>query len=982
MRARGGFGRLSRVCGALLALSALLARAEAPGTAASPRVVSAAAAAPSGTDGDGAGGDGGRRVLLQSSGVADYTVSVAEQSNVTLNLEAPSPLRAVLLPGAPGWLAGVALLAPVAARPPQLLNQLAANWAVAGAAIPATTAARVTNATARLVTLAVPALTLGAETASGSLVYMLYDGAALTAPVNVTLRVTPLLLPALSRFRRWPLWALWPEGSPAAVDWWAPGGAAAAAQPPALPAGHYLVQRVLAPEAGAPATAARLSPFPLAWGRNDAALLGGGDAAPRRVPALQTALSGTGATAPRFAAVSAAGGHAVGVTSDGRVFAWGQGADAALGQGPGLPAAPTATPLAVTGGGLSGSVVTAVAAGGAHSLALTAAGAVFSWGDNSRGQLGRAAADAAAVAAGSPAPAASLPARVAFPAGVTITALAAGRAHSLALAADGAIWAWGDNGAAQLGLAACEGAADASAPGAVACQRWGGADPRPVVPTPARQAGFAARADDAAVDSMARPPLRFVAARSVAAAGDSSFALASSPPGALFAWGSHAAGMLGLGAAGAVLSPEADVAALPVPVPGLRGVELVSLAASATSRHALALGADGAVYAWGDNTRGQLGVNASAAVAWDPVRVTALAGINISALAAGGAHSLAVSDVGEVFAWGSDAFGQCGVGPPPTPQHLLTRRGWLAPADFADGVAAAASGAPPMLDATPVVLPSPGDPGAADDDGLSPVQWAAAAATARRRRSLLQAGAVAYPTVRPALSGSAFAAAASGLLSSAAAAATGGWGAAPGHGAGSAGEWLAVVPYPALVAGAQQADWVAAGAATSFAVRRGCAPGTELQRGVAGIGAGVCVPCARGSISTALSSLTCTACPTGQASPDPGGTVCALCAAGSYAAATGTANCTLCDAGKYLPFPGAAAAAQCLVCPRGSFGAQKGAAACVRCPPGAYASEESAQACSTCVAGTYQPRVGASNVTQCIKCPRQASHCAACLLCF
>ena len=969
-----GTRRLARACAALLTLSALLA-AEAPAPA-PPLVVFPAADA---------GGGGGGRALLQLSAVQpDYVAYVSEQSNVTLLLAAPctpstalpagpcapSPLRAVLLPGNRSWLAGVTLLSPAAAVPPALPLLLGATASALAPSqcsascfdVPGRTVARVTNAsTARAVTLAVPALTLGSEGASGTLVYMLYDGATVAAPTNVTLRVTPLLLPALSRFRRWPLWAVWPEGGAAPVlDWWAPGAAAIAT--PNATQTPFLMQRVLAPEAPVPANATRLAPFPLAWGRNDAAQLGSGDAAPRRAPLLQTPLSGAGASALRFAAISASSGHALGLTADGRVWAWGQGADAALGQGPGAPASPTSAPLPVTGGGLGALVVTAVAAGGAHSLALTSGGAVYSWGDNSRGQLGRG--DAPAT-----------PGRVPFPAGVAITALAAGRAHSLALAADGAVWAWGDNGAAQLGLAQCDGAADASAPGAVTCQHWGDADPRPMVAAPSRLAGFMARGDDVSVDATARPPLRFVPAAVIAAAGDSSFAIASAPAGALFAWGAHTAGLLGLGAAGSALAPEADVAPFPVRVAALEGVPLVALAASATSRHALGLGADGGVWAWGDNTRRQLGLNATApAVVWAPERVQALAGINISALAAGGAHSLALSDLGEVFAWGSDAFGQCGVGPAPSAGYVLTRRGWLSPANFTAG---AAVGAPALLDATPVVLPPPGAAGAADDDGLTPLQWAASAATARRRRSLLQAGAVAYPTQRAALSGGAFTSAASGMPGGGGAVA--GFGSAAGHGIGSAGEWLAVVPLPALVAGAQQADWVAAGGASSFAVRRGCAPGTELQRGANGIGASVCVPCAPGYISAALSSLSCAQCPLGQASPGFGGTVCALCAAGSYRASVGNPNCTQCGIGTYLPFPGAADATQCLFCPPGSYGPAPGAAACLRCRAGTYTNQPRQSSCLTCGAGTYQPRVGASSQAQCIKCPRRVAALLHCL---
>ena len=86
-----------------------------------------------------------------------------------------------------------------------------------------------------------------------------------------------------------------------------------------------------------------------------------------------------------------------------------------------LEVAAQATPVAVAG--LPGTV-TAVAAGGAHTCALTATGAVFCWGDNSFGQLGN----------GSTALGLAPVAVVGLEKGVQ--AIAAGSGHSCALLAD------------------------------------------------------------------------------------------------------------------------------------------------------------------------------------------------------------------------------------------------------------------------------------------------------------------------------------------------------------------------------------------------------------------------------------------------------------------------------------------------------------------------------------------------------------------
>jgi alpha-tubulin suppressor-like RCC1 family protein len=86
-----------------------------------------------------------------------------------------------------------------------------------------------------------------------------------------------------------------------------------------------------------------------------------------------------------------------------------------------------------------GSNVSQVAAGYDHSLAVISDGSVWSWGSHTFGQLGT----------GSTLSAAS-PQLVSGISG-TITQVAAGWNHSLALGSDGTVWAWGDNQYGELG---------------------------------------------------------------------------------------------------------------------------------------------------------------------------------------------------------------------------------------------------------------------------------------------------------------------------------------------------------------------------------------------------------------------------------------------------------------------------------------------------------------------------------------------------
>lgn len=268
------------------------------------------------------------------------------------------------------------------------------------------------------------------------------------------------------------------------------------------------------------------------------------------------------------------------------------------------------TPLAVTSDGvLAGETLVKVAAGTSHSLALTASGRIFAWGDNTSGRLGNSSTTSSRV-----------PVRVTTTgllSGKTVVKIAAGGSHSLALTSDGQVAAWGSNSSWQLGTGGS--ASGSAAP--VAVSRSGVLEDKLVTEIAAGQSHSVALLSD----------------------------------GTMVAWGTNSSGQLGTG--------NTTLSALPVAVlsnGALAGIRFVAIAAGAS--HTLALSSDGRVFSWGSNQSGQLGRGSGTST---PAAITGggmLEGQPVIAIAAGASHSLALASNGRVFAWGSGTNGQLGTG--------------------------------------------------------------------------------------------------------------------------------------------------------------------------------------------------------------------------------------------------------------------------------------------------------------------------------
>ena len=288
-----------------------------------------------------------------------------------------------------------------------------------------------------------------------------------------------------------------------------------------------------------------------------------------------------------YTAVAGGTYHSLALDVDGNLWTWGYDFHGQVGNG--APTGDVTVPQQIS----TGTIYTAAAAGAHHSLALDADGNLWAWGYDGGGQLGN----------GTPTGDVTAPEQITT--GTIYTAVAAGGFHSLALDVDGNLWAWGYDVYGQVGNGALTG--DVTVPQQISTG----------------------------------------AAYTAVTAGDY-HSLALDVDGNLWAWGNDDSGQLGNGA----LTGD-------VTVPQQITTGTTYTAVTAGDYHSLALDADGNLWAWGYNHYGQVGNGASPGQVAAPVQITT--GTTHTA-AAGRFHSLALDSDGKMWAWGDDGNEQVGNG--------------------------------------------------------------------------------------------------------------------------------------------------------------------------------------------------------------------------------------------------------------------------------------------------------------------------------
>lgn len=353
-----------------------------------------------------------------------------------------------------------------------------------------------------------------------------------------------------------------------------------------------------------------------------------------------------------FVAVAAGGAHTCALTANGAAFCWGRNEAGQLGR-PSATVCTTIgllcsmTPLAVQGG-INFAQLTG---GGAHTCGLTSDGTAYCWGENSHGQLG----DKSSASGSAPTPVSTA---------LKFVRINAGEAHTCALTSDGAAHCWGRNNGGQLGDGTITSRSEPT-PVASALQfqfidagGYGGPidNPFPGFTCGLTIAGDAYCWGENAYGTLGRGTSGFPERSPAAVSGGLKFvsltvglndhACALTAGGQAHCWGANFRGSVGDG--------TADERPAPVPVSG--GLNFVQLAAGGFNGHTCGRSGGGNAYCWGDNETGQVG---------DGTRVDRLTpaavigGLTFTSLDAGYRHTCGIAN-SIVYCWGSNGAGQLG----------------------------------------------------------------------------------------------------------------------------------------------------------------------------------------------------------------------------------------------------------------------------------------------------------------------------------
>ncbi len=289
-------------------------------------------------------------------------------------------------------------------------------------------------------------------------------------------------------------------------------------------------------------------------------------------------------TATNWKTISSGEYFSQAIKSDGTLWAWGDNSYFQFGDSTNFP---SFIPKQIG----TGTNWLSIATGAAHTLAIKSDGTLWAWGFNGYGQLGDG----------------TLSFYSAIPEQIGIATnwfgISAGSQYSLAIKADGTLWAWGDNSNGQLG------------------------DGTTISSNIPVQIGI--ESNWASID------------------GALNHSMAIKSDGTLWTWGRNNIGQLG------------DGTITDNYIPTKVGSASDWSAVSAGDYHSMGLKVDGTLWSWGYNTYGQLGDGTNTD---SNTPVQSGIGSDWMSISAGGYYSLAIKSDGSQWGWGENSNGFLGTG--------------------------------------------------------------------------------------------------------------------------------------------------------------------------------------------------------------------------------------------------------------------------------------------------------------------------------
>ena len=359
------------------------------------------------------------------------------------------------------------------------------------------------------------------------------------------------------------------------------------------------------------------------WGQNYYGQLGDGTTTNRLIPTEITSNFNLNA-GETITGMSLGYFHSSAITSDGRVFIWGQNYYGELGQLGDGTTTNRSTPTEITSNFNlnAGETIISISLGAKHSSAITSERRVFTWGNNSFGQLG----DETSYMYRSVLPT-EITSNFYLNIEETITSVLLGHYHSSAITSEGRIFTWGYNDNSQLGDGT---KTDKNTPMEIGVNY---------------------------ISSLQiyLPISETIASMSVGEYHSS----AITSEGRIFTWGLNDKGQLGNGTISDKSAPIEITSNFNLNT----GETITSM--SLGLNHSSAISSEGRAFTWGSNYYGQLGHGTFASKS-TPTEITSNFNLNtgetITSISLGEFHSSAITSDGRIFTWGRNDMGQVGNG--------------------------------------------------------------------------------------------------------------------------------------------------------------------------------------------------------------------------------------------------------------------------------------------------------------------------------